>query len=297
MSTPKIEPPPNALRKIAKRFPQETDAQLAKHAEIARRYSKPFHFAEKRIEEVEDIALHRYGDILPEDEMGRRFVFVLANHMGEAKRILIMLANRAPWYPEDDADELIARVERRRTRWKPDTLAKFLNVTYAEHKDHKLRTIGALDMPKAERKALRRARYRERERGLDRLRKTKRRRANGAKPHAESASRTKPWEAAGYSCRRTWERRGKPPPEAVSQISPEHTSFLRKASQTNLRQTPRKPRRRKSLERQGVSRGSASPKANGSRRAGSALAGGDHDLRSRRTRGMKKVEAKNDAIA
>jgi hypothetical protein len=38
----------------------------------------------------------------------------------------------------------------------------------------------------------------------------KRRRRNGAKPRIESASRTKPWIAAGYSTRRTWERHGKP---------------------------------------------------------------------------------------
>jgi hypothetical protein len=36
------------------------------------------------------------------------------------------------------------------------------------------------------------------------------RRVAGAKPHAESASRTRPWEAFGIS-RSTWERRGKPP--------------------------------------------------------------------------------------
>jgi hypothetical protein len=183
------------------------------HYEIARHYKrkrKPY--ADLRIEEIECVMRGRYGDILPDDEIGRCFVFVLANHMGEAGRIRVMLANYAPWYPEDDGDELIRRVERRRTKWRADTLAKFLNVTYAERAEHGLRTIGACDMPKKERTKLRRERYRERERELGRLRQAKRRQANGAKPQAESASRTKPWLAFGIS-RSTWERRGKPPPE------------------------------------------------------------------------------------
>jgi hypothetical protein len=104
------------------------------HAKIARKYRRPFSFRDRRVEEIECVAFGLYdGDILPNDEKGRRFVFALANHLGEATRIRIMLANHAPWYDEDDADELIRRVERKRTQWSADSLAKFLGVTYAEH--------------------------------------------------------------------------------------------------------------------------------------------------------------------
>jgi hypothetical protein len=195
------------------------------HREIARHYKrkrKPFMYADKRIEEIEPVMFGRYGEVLPDDEMGRRFVTVLANHMGEAKRIRIMLANHAPWYPEDDADDLIRRVERRRTKLSADSLAKYLNVTYAERTKYGLRTIGAYDMPKEERTKLRRERYQERKRELDRVWQEKRRRANGAKPQAESASRTKPWLAAGFKSRSTWERHGKP----VTQLRRAHTSSL-----------------------------------------------------------------------
>jgi hypothetical protein len=58
---------------------------------------------------------------------------------------------------------------------------------------------------------LRREKYRERERMLGRKRQAKWRRTNCATPRAESASRTKPWLAAGYKCRSTWERHGKMP--------------------------------------------------------------------------------------
>jgi hypothetical protein len=37
-----------------------------------------------------------------------------------------------------------------------------------------------------------------------------RRLAKGAKRQADSISRTKPWIAAGFNTRRTWERNGKP---------------------------------------------------------------------------------------
>jgi hypothetical protein len=180
----------------------------SEHAEIARRYRaarKPFVFADKRLEELERLMRHQHGRTLPDNDEGRRFVTVLANHLGEAKRIRIWLNDHAPWYGEDDADELIERVERRRTRWRADTIAstKWLNVSYAERLALGLETIGAFDMPKEQRKQLRRERYRPKHRQNDRRWKAKQRRAKGCKPReqyeAESASRTRPWEAFGIS--------------------------------------------------------------------------------------------------
>jgi hypothetical protein len=43
-----------------------------------------------------------------------------------------------------------------------------------------------------------------------------------SKPREQSFSRTKPWEAAGFRCRRTWERHGKP----MSQIRGQYASLL-----------------------------------------------------------------------
>jgi hypothetical protein len=161
-----------------------------RHRAIADRYRrkrKHFDYNTKRLDELERLAKHRYGGTLPEC-----FAYVIQT-----------VANGR--------------------RWKSDTLAspKWLNVSYAERQALGLMTIGAFDVPKKEREALRRERYRPRKRTLDRAYRQRRRRANGAKPRAqyeaESASRTKPWLAAGFRCRRTWERHGKPS-EAVSQV-------------------------------------------------------------------------------
>jgi hypothetical protein len=74
-------------------------------------------------------------------------------------------------------------------------------------------TIGSYQTPKAERMRQRKEKQR--------LAEEDRRRAAGAKPReqylAAAVSRTKPWEAAGFRSRRTWERHGKPLPQ-LSQV-------------------------------------------------------------------------------
>jgi hypothetical protein len=85
-----------------------------------------------------------------------------------------------------------------------DKLAEMLGVTYAMRKRLGLTTIGANDFTKRQRNARRKQRRRER----DMSRLEAKRRAKGAKPRADSAARTKPWEAEGIS-RRTWYRHRK----------------------------------------------------------------------------------------
>jgi hypothetical protein len=183
-----------------------------KHRIVAHRYRVGSRFVfdlnSERLDELHRLAQHRYGDTLPDNDEGERFVFVMAHHIGEPNRVREFLDNIAPWYDEDDADRLIKSVAQKCLRWKTDTLAspKWLNVSYAERQRLGLRTIGAFDMPKKERAALRRGNARERRREL----KRRRRRANGMRPRVqyetESLSRTKPWETAGVS-RATWYRR------------------------------------------------------------------------------------------
>jgi hypothetical protein len=175
--------------------------------------------------------------------MGRRFVFIMANHLVQPLRIRTWLADAAPWYGDDEADKLIQRVERSRTYWGPDTLAsaKWLNISYAVRKALDLRTIGAFDMSKAERKRLWREGYRDRKRELDRAWRERQRRKRGITPRAaweaaHNTNRTKPWEAAGVS-RRTWYRnRGTGP--SCAYIFPNGDS-------RHTCVTPRKPRRPK----------------------------------------------------
>jgi hypothetical protein len=154
----------------------DPETQRLKRAEIAERYRrkhKPFSFAELRVEEITRLARHRHGPELP-----------------EAKKYF---------------------------RWSADKLAsiKWLAVSAAERATLDLKTIGALDLPKKEREALRRERYRNRKRMLDTAWHQRQRRKQGkptrAVSEATSNSRTKPWLAAGFKTRRTWERHGRPP--------------------------------------------------------------------------------------
>jgi len=86
-------------------------------------------------------------------------------------------------------------------------------LSYAERCTLDIRTIGAFDVPKAKRAKLQKEKRRQR----DRNRKDEQRRAAGALARADylanSFSQARPWEAFGIS-RRTWERRGKPMPQA-----------------------------------------------------------------------------------
>ena len=150
-----------------------------KHREIALKYRvgrTPYAVSSRRAEELKRLAEHRYGGTLPDDDEGERFAYVVAH-----------------------CDDF---------RWRADTLAskKWLGVSFEERQALGLTTIGAYDMPKAERIKLRRQRYRKRYNELQ----CQRRRASGVQPReqyeAGSLSRTKPWKAAGVS-RATWFRK------------------------------------------------------------------------------------------
>jgi hypothetical protein len=69
-------------------------------------------------------------------------------------------------------------------------------------------TIEATDVDEDKREAINKEKHRK---TLERARRKK-----GIKSHDQSISRQKPWEKAGYKCRRTWERHRK---RAMSQIS------------------------------------------------------------------------------
>jgi len=82
-----------------------------------------------------------------------------------------------------------------------DALACFLGLTYDVRTKLKIQTIGSTDVRKDDRKEMRKV--------IDKVRKERKRRANGVQPRSEyllkSLSRTQPWMERGKS-RRTWER-------------------------------------------------------------------------------------------
>jgi hypothetical protein len=192
----------------------------AKKAEIAARYAKrkrhklPFHIAIKRVAELRALYLTRYGTELPDDDAGRDDARLMADHVAACpnampEHIRTMCRQWCPWMDDDEVDRLTIDVMRSPQRYTADTLAKRLGLTAAERSKLDLRTIGAIDLPKAERKA----RSKDLRRQRNKAYRARKRIAKGSKTRAEyeanSLTRTKPWEALGMS-RTRWYELGKP---------------------------------------------------------------------------------------
>jgi hypothetical protein len=188
------------------------DARLikAKHHEIAIRYrqgKKRFSMAAIRCAELDRLFVDRYGRDLPDDDAGKDDALVMAHHLAmmsgdQRTRMKSWLVIRAPWMSADEMEKLIDTVITKPIRWRADKLAARLNLREAERARLGIKTIGAVDMTKAEREAARQARKRKAKR--------EGRRARGMKSRAEyeaaALGHGRPWEAEGVS-KATWYRR------------------------------------------------------------------------------------------
>jgi hypothetical protein len=169
-----------------------------------------------RLGDLKRLFRHRWGPELPDDDAGREDLreLLLAISLGQHAEIKMPKAIEvwAPWMPPNEATLLIDNVNRTPI-WHRKPNAKRLGfrqrVTNQTREYLKLRTISPCDMTDEQMREQRRAKDRERKRRL--------RAKCGSRPRVEyesnSISRTKPWEAAGFKCRRTWERHGKPSPK------------------------------------------------------------------------------------
>jgi hypothetical protein len=106
----------------------------------------------------------------------------------------------AGYLPEARIKEVIARSRLGKPLCKPDDLGEYLKLDDDNRTLWGITTIGARDVTKRQRTKRRKVKQRER---MARLRLQR-----GARPHSQSFSQTKPWEADGIS-RSTWERRRK----------------------------------------------------------------------------------------
>jgi len=209
----------------AERYPHFTACTERIEHNARRKPKIPWEYNDEVVDELDRLAQWRFGGTeLPDNEQGEKFALIVASHLREPVRIRRVLGEIAPWYDEDEVEKLTRRVTLKQYRWRAATIAKWLNVTWAEHEALGLRLIDATDRPasvSAAERAERTARKRER----DRRKQQRLRRERGAKPRAayeaESLSQTQPWKLLGYKCRRTWERHGKPMPESgVASASP-----------------------------------------------------------------------------
>jgi hypothetical protein len=197
----------------------------SKHVRV---YNKTAH----RLRELERIVRHRHG-MLPDtddadiilDQIACCYVRLLWN-AGKKPDFAAVLERLDLWCEcwARDVSVLTRRdvcgdALRRPRLDDADQCAAAIRLTYEERTAWRITTIGAIDADKKERAKRRKARKLVR----DRDRRAAERRDRGAVPRAEyeaeSASRTRPWEAAGVS-RRTWYRR------RGTGASPTSTSFL-----------------------------------------------------------------------
>jgi hypothetical protein len=166
-----------------------------------------------RLRDLRRILRDRNGATLPDDDAGREYLIELLRPISIGPHADIKMRNAievwAPWMAEDEAQELIDDI-RLSPRWERTptgkTLGERLNLTYAQRAKLDIRTIRACDISEVGMALIRKQK--------NRRRKQRARRLQGAKPRAEylatSISQTKPWIAAGFNTRRTWERKGKP---------------------------------------------------------------------------------------
>lgn len=159
-----------------------------------------------RASEMTRLYQRRYPlEQLPDTDEGVDLARLMLQHLNRLRdaprRISRWLDRWCPWLDLASHERLLADAMAVQLRYRADKLAWKLRVTAAERQELGLRTIGAIDQTKDQRADAAKERHRERARA--------RRRTKGAKPRAEyeanSANRTRPWEAAGMS-RRTWYR-------------------------------------------------------------------------------------------
>lgn len=160
-----------------------------------------------RIRDIAQLYRSRYRGELPHDPVGLDAARIAVHHLAclsgdPRKRIGGWLRLWAPWLSLLEAEQLLVEAITKPLRWRADKLGWRLRVTEQERRALGITTIGAIDLPKAERIARRKASAKHRKLQL--------RRAQGAKPRAEyeaaSTNRAKPWIAAGLS-RASWYRK------------------------------------------------------------------------------------------
>lgn len=171
-----------------------------------RRHASPRQITALRLSELAKLYAARWGRELPNDDAGRDDLEIAIHHLAALprpqRRIEQWARLWAPWLTIAELDAIAQPILMRPQCFTADELAWKLRLLAADRDALRLTTIGACDMPKAERK--------KRRRNREKQRKSNARRAKGSKPRkqyeAESIARAQPWRVEGIS-RATWYRR------------------------------------------------------------------------------------------
>jgi len=168
---------------------------------IVLRRRKQFDWRAKRRREIEAYA--RYVGAADTDDLAR-FLIAWVWHIDSRTKDRIYAVQECAYrlgrkdFSAAEAEAVLEESSITRRCWSADNLARFLGVKYLDRQRLGLTMIGSIDIGKRARKVLRKRN--------DRLYHERRRRAQGARPHPQSLSQTKPWEAMNMS-RRSWYRR------------------------------------------------------------------------------------------
>jgi len=227
-----------------------------------------------RLGDLRRLAHYRsHGPILSDDDAGREYLFELllpisagpyeairrpgmVNLWGPTERMFQEIERWAPWMTHTEADALIDEINQMplwQRKIKAGPLGKRLNVTYSEREELRLWTIAQCEFGPKAMAELRKHKRRKRMRLL--------RQRRGARPQAASISKARPWIAAGFNTRRTWERHGKPNVATSCQVNlistehetatPHHPPLSRVAERTATNKTeitPQPPQKAETSE-------------------------------------------------
>jgi hypothetical protein len=175
---------------------RETRVNIGKARCYQRRTpSEPFSLGALREIELFKFIEHDFGASLPDDDLGKDVLRELLNQLalnGATPDQLRKLGrDLLPELDDDDSlDEVVKEIGIGRKR-KADAVAREIDLTYELRTLLDIRTIGACDMSKAGRAAISAQKQAADKRWS--------REQAGAKPHAKSARKAKPWETKGIS--------------------------------------------------------------------------------------------------
>jgi hypothetical protein len=153
--------------------------------------------AARRVNDLKRIYRDQYPDGLPNNELGVKYCRYMCRTMAflPDDRRAQWLNRHAPWIDAKDRDSILSL----HAHWYSDrSLGTRLEIDNEDRERLQTWTIEAYDITEEQRRVINREKNRQAQ--------ERRRRKNGAKPRAESLSRTKPWEADDIS-RSAWERR------------------------------------------------------------------------------------------
>lgn len=153
--------------------PEQSEA--SQRAEIAKRYRRrqrkgrtPAQLAALRLRDLTKLFTARYGHMLPDDDAGRDDAGIALAHMATLAsargRMSAWIAQWMPWMTTGEAGRMVDYALTTPRYWTADSLAWRLHLNAADRQTLGITTIGATDLQKKARTALRKRKDRDRKR-------------------------------------------------------------------------------------------------------------------------------------